>query len=130
MARLDNIKRGRLSDAEIEVMHQLVAGMRKPTPGKVARMMNRHPATIQWRMMLAGLWDRQLRYSPTPSYRRNGRTIWRFDGAEDRLLEQLRTEGLSVTAIAERLNASFHRDRNGHSVDVRLKMLAAYREAA
>jgi IS30 family transposase len=129
MERFASIKRGRMSDGEIETMRHIVAGMRKPTPGKVARLLNRHPATIQWQMMLAGLWQRERRYGPNPSYQRGGRTIFHFDVAEDRRLEELRVAGHSIAAIARQLNAEFDRKRSAHSVDVRLKMLAAYEEA-
>jgi IS30 family transposase len=127
---LPNIKRGRLTADEIEVLRTLAEQMRSPTPGKVARIMNRHPATIQWQMICAGLIRRERHYGPRPSYQRRGRTIFHFDAAEDRRLEELRVDGLSVAAIAEKLNAEFGRNRTGHSVDVRLKMLAAYAEPA
>ena len=127
--RLPNIKRGPLAPAEIEEITRLATSMKNPTPGKIARALNRHPATIQWQMMLAGVLERRVTYRGPASYMRNGRLIWRFDAAEDASLEQLRVQGLSVCDIAPKLNAEFGRNRTAHSVHVRLVMLGAYDEA-
>lgn len=125
-----SIKRGRLSDAELAEIVRLATTMTNPTPASIARKLNRHPSTVSWQLIKAGLRGRpRAQGGRGLSYVRNGRRVHRFDDAEDRRLEALRESGMGFTGIAQKLNAEFGRNRTAHAVHVRLTMLAAYAEA-
>jgi hypothetical protein len=107
--------------AEIE---RLATTMAKPTPGKIARAINRHPATVKWYMLTHGLID----HAPgrlAQAYNRNGRTVYPYTEEHDRRLLELRTAGKVFREIGETLTAEFGIERDAHSVQVRNVLLSA-----
>lgn len=120
------IKRGPMTDAERAEIDRLAQTLKNPKPGEVARRLNRHVATVCWYMMNKGYLRRRLIYSNTPPYKRRGRTVYRYTEPEDRRIIALRIEGMDARQIAEIVSSEFGRPRTGHSIDVRLKILAAY----
>lgn len=126
----DTLQRGRMSQAEVERLVHLATTMSEPTPGKIATKLNRHAATVAWQMIRRGLIRRPVSYPKHRTFVRNGRVCHRFDAAEDARLSELRAAGLAFRGIAQKLNAEFGRNRNRHSVSVRLEMLAAYEGAS
>lgn len=120
------IIRGKMPPEAHAEIERLATTMAKPTPGKIARAINRHPATVKWYMLTHGLInERPGRLAQ--AYSRNGQTIYPYTEAQDiRLLEI--TAGnpqASRRVIAEMMTAEFGIPRNSHSVSVRLVLLAA-----
>lgn len=103
---------------------ELAESMKKPTPGKIARAINRHPATVNWFMLTRGLIERKARHAPH-AYQRNGKTIHPYNAEQDKRLEALRAENKPFREIAEILTAEFGIVRTAHSVQVRLVQLTA-----
>lgn len=116
------IKRGRMSIEEKKNVETVINSMRQPTPGKVARRVNRHPATINWYMLTHGHIERKCGHAPRP-YCRNGKMIYPYTAEQDARIEQLRTEGKSFREIAETLTIEFGIERSAHSIQVRLVQL-------
>jgi hypothetical protein len=121
---LPNISRGRMTSADKAEIERLATTMSKPTPGKIAAKINRHPSTVNWFMLTRGLIERKPGRAPRV-YTRNGVTVHPYTEEHDAFLEQLRSEGLKFRAIAERVTEMFGICRNQHSVQVRLVQLAA-----
>jgi hypothetical protein len=126
IGRFPNIVRGRLSADERAQIEKLATSMRAPTPGKIARKLNRHPATVKWYMLTHGL----IEQKPGRAARvhvRNGRTIHPYSPEHDARLLALRTllPDAPYRVVAERLTTSFGIERDAHSVQVRLALLAA-----
>lgn len=124
------IKRGPMSEAEHAEIERIAASLKRPTPGAIARRVNRHIGTVTWYMITHGLVERTLKYGRTEPYERGGRKIYPFCAAQDARLLELRTAGKLSGEIARLMTAEFGRPRNAHSVLVRLTMLAAYAEAS
>lgn len=122
--RLPNIARGRMTEADKDEIVRLAETMKKPTPGKIASAINRHPATVNWFMLTRGLVERKAGHAPSP-YTRNGKTIYPYSDEQDAFIQQLRIEQLSFKEIASRVTETFGIYRNHHSVQVRLVQLAA-----
>lgn len=122
-------KLGRMSPAEHEKIEELALEMKKPTAGKIARAMGRHPATVNWHMLRNGLIER------TPNllggtYQRNGQTVHPYIKAHDARLLDLRTDKpgqprKTYREIGEILTQEFGIERDAHSVQVRMTLLAA-----
>jgi hypothetical protein len=118
------LKRGRLNADDHSEIERLCASMKKPTPSKVARRMNRHVDTIRWYMLTHGLITRKPGRAPRP-YKRNGRMIYPYAPEHDARITELRATNLTVKAIAETITREFGIARDGHSVSVRLVQLSA-----
>jgi hypothetical protein len=123
---MKGIKRGPLTDAERSDIERLVSTLKKPTAANVARRLNRHPATVAWFMITRGLIERPVLYGRAAYTRRDGIQVTPYAPEHDRRIVELRTQGKKVRQIAEAISHEFGIIRTGHSVDVRLKMLAAY----
>lgn len=119
-----NIIRGRMTPADKAEIERLATTMIKPTAGKIARKINRHPATVNWFMLTHGLVDR-IPGRAARAYERNGRTVHPYTAEHDAFIEDLRGQGLVYREIAQRVTAEFGIPRNLHSVQVRLVQLAA-----
>jgi hypothetical protein len=124
MAKLPDIKRGRMTQDDKNKIVELAETMAKPTPGKIARKINRHPATVNWFMLTRGLIERTPRHAPAP-YQRAGKTIYPYSDEQDARLEALRVEQRPFREIAEILTREFKIERTAHSVQVRLVQLTA-----
>lgn len=122
--KLPNIRRGRMTDEDKAKIVDLAETMKNPTPGKIARAINRHPATVCWFMLTRGLIERPARHAPAP-YQRNGQMIYPYSAKQDARLEELRVEGKVFREIAETLTKEFGIERTAHSVQVRLVQLTA-----
>lgn len=118
--------RGRLTDAEIAQIDELVDSGREITASGVARRLNRCHGTIYWHMMNRGYLEHTISYANTEPYQRKGRWVYPWTQPEDKRLTDLRVEGLGYAEIAEVVVREFGRPRTGHSVYVRLSMLAAF----
>lgn len=119
-----NIIRGKMTDADRAEIERLAATMKKPTPGKIARAINRHPATVNWFMLTRGLIERKVGRAARP-YQRNGVTVHPYSEAHDVFIEAHRSLGKTYREVAELVTAEFGIARNLHSVQVRLVQLAA-----
>ncbi|WP_375782857.1 hypothetical protein ACE10Z_23370 [Bradyrhizobium sp. Pha-3] len=106
---------------EIERLAQTMA---KPTPGKIAAKLNRHPATVNWYMLRHGLVTRKPRRAPRP-YVRDGKTVHPYSPEHDARIEALRAEGLVFREIGEIVTREFGIERDAHSVQVRITQLSA-----
>lgn len=120
----DGIKRGRMSPEEKLLIAHLCETMKDPTPGKVARKLNRHIATVTWHMLTRGLLERPVGRIPH-AYQRNGQTIHPYAVEHDAFIEDARSQGKKFKEIGELLTAKFGIPRTGHSVQVRIVQLAA-----
>jgi hypothetical protein len=90
--------------------------------GPIARALRRHQATVSWYMYQQG-----MRIAPpcpevARSWMRGSKVCWTYDRKEEQRAIALRKEGKTFMEIADILNAEFNRDRNWHSVHVRLVM--------
>jgi hypothetical protein len=119
-----DIIRGRMTDADRAEIERLAASMTNPTPGKIARKIKRHVATVNWYMLTHGLIERKPGRAPR-SYTRNGFTIHPYSPEHDARLEELRTSGKVWREVAETLTREFGIKRTAHSVQVRMIQLAA-----
>lgn len=118
------IKRGRMSPEEKKELERVICSMKKPTPGKVAVKVNRHPATVNWYMLTHGHITRKPGRAPGP-YQRYGKTVYPWSEEHDEFILDLRTQGVNKQEIGRRVTAKFGIERNHHQVDVRLRLLAA-----
>ena len=123
-ARPDN-RRG-LSDADRAAIERYCSTMTKPKPGKIAQKIGRDVGTVAWFMITNGLIDRQIKYGGPASYIQGGKVVFRYTEEQDKRIVALRREGKNPRQIAELVTSEFGIARTGHSIDVRLKMLAAY----
>lgn len=121
-------KRGLMSAEEKREIERLAAAMRNPTPGKIARKMNRHPATVNWYMLTHGLIERKPGRA-SRQYQRNGKTIYPYSEEHDAAIETHRITGKTYQEIAEAITAQFGIHRSAHSVQVRMVQLAATPES-
>lgn len=121
---LPNIIRGRMTEADKLEIERLATTMSKPTAGKIAHRINRHPATVKWFMLTRGLVDRKPGRAPH-AYVRNGKTIHPYTEEHDAFIEAKRVDGLPFKVIAAELTEAFGLHRTGHSVQVRLVQLTA-----
>jgi hypothetical protein len=94
---------------------------------RIARAIEKHPATVQWFMYRSGL--RAPAYRGTDPYFRNGRMIVPFTPEHDAFIEALRVQGYGLSKIAEMATKRFGHERSPHTINCRLVMLAA-REVA
>jgi hypothetical protein len=129
-----NIRRGRLSEDEKATIAALAE--RHPNPYRIAGILNRHPATINWHMLTNGLLCRKPQYLAR-SYVRGGRTVHPWEPRHDVrllavLLECERTAASALAAYrstAAQLTEEFGIFRDHHSVRVRATILAAAEDA-
>lgn len=125
--KLDHpVRPGGLGEDDHERIYDL-STRRGWKPGRIAREIEKHPATVQWFMYREGLiapTGRQF----TP-YLRNGKLVAPFTREEDAFIQALRVQDYGTTKIAELTSKRFGHTRGVHSVHVRLTMLAA-REGA
>ncbi|RWO37275.1 MAG: hypothetical protein EOS11_28730 [Mesorhizobium sp.] len=119
------VKPGGLSASDHERIHELAARGWKSS--RIAREIEKHPATVQWFMYRSGL--KAPEYRNGEPYVRNGRTVTPFSPREDEFIESLRADGIGHREIAKRVNAMFATERSCHTIQCRLIMLAA-REVA
>jgi hypothetical protein len=128
----DEIVRGHLTAEEKKQIHHFAEIWKNPIPGRIARRLKRHPATIAWYMIRHGLIQRTVKYHTRLTMRgRNGATRHAWTPAQDQRLLQLRREGRGprprpYRAIGEILTREFGVPRNAHNCQVRAVMLAAY----
>jgi hypothetical protein len=113
-----------MTDDDRQRIEQLAATLAKPTPGKIARKIQRHPATVNWYMLTHGLIERKPGRAAGP-YQRNGKTIYPYTEAHDARLTELRIAGKVWREIGEILTREFGIERDAHSVQVRNAQLAA-----
>jgi hypothetical protein len=118
--------RRHLSNAEKQRIEDLAQRRPGIKAGTVARILERDEGTIHWHMMNRGMLHKVLRYGRKEPYMRGNIKCWPWTRDEDLRALQLRVEGLRPGQIAPILNAEFGKTRSEHTVDVRLKMLAAY----
>jgi len=119
--------RGRLTDADRARIHELAE--RGLKAGRIARIIKRHPSTVQWFMYSQGLSAPASVEKPF-SYVRNGRTVHRFTSHEDAFIEALRIQDYSYEEIARNASKRFGTERSAHVVKCRLIMLASREDAA
>lgn len=117
-------KRGKMCAEDKAEIERLAATMKKPTPGKIAAMVDRHPATVNWYMLTRGLITRKPGRAPH-AYVRNGKTIHPYTDEHDARIEALRVEGKVYREIGEIVTREFGIERNAHSVQVRIVQLSA-----
>jgi hypothetical protein len=115
-----------LSDDDRAAIERFCSTMAKPKPGKIAQKIGRDVGTVAWYMITNGLIDRKISYGGPASYTQGGKTVFRYTEAHDKMIVALRREGKKVREIAAAVTSEFGIERTGHSIDVRLKMLAAY----
>ena len=119
------MKSGRLSPAERAEIEQLAdRGLRA---GQIAIRMDRHSNTIGFLMSVTGL---RICSDRTFAYQRRGRPVRSFSPDEDALIEALRCQAYTYQQIASVCGARFGHARTAATIGIRLKMLAARREAA
>lgn len=118
-------KRGRMTDDERAEIERLAEALRKPTPGAIARRLNRHPATIKWYMLRHGLLTLTPRTIPRAYTTRAGITRYPWSPEQDARLTELLREGKNYRQAGEVLTAEFGVPRNTHNCQVRAVMLAA-----
>jgi hypothetical protein len=123
-----NVKRGRMTAKEKAEIERLASVMKKPTPGRIAAKLNRHPATVNWFMLSRGLIERKAGRAPR-AYSRAGNTVYPYSTEHDARIEALRVEGKSFREIGEIITREFGIRRSGHSVQVRLVQLTASPDA-
>lgn len=112
-----------MSQAERDKIEELAASMKKPTPGKIARQLQRHPATVNWYMLRNGLIERPVGHALKP-YMRNGVMVHPYTKEHDARLIELRKGGKTYREIGEILTAEFSIERDAHSTQVRMTQLA------
>lgn len=121
---LPNIRRGRMTAEDKAAIERMAVEMDKPTPGKIAAKINRHPATVNWYMLTRGLIERVPGRAHAP-YTRNGKTIHPYAPEHDEFIEDLRAQGKVFREIGELVTVKFGIKRDAHSVQVRIIQLAA-----
>lgn len=120
MARYTGTVTGRLSEAERDqIVHMAELGMRA---GHIARVLQRHPGTINFAMHALGVQKLTLRKF---NYKRNGREVRSFSREEDAWITALRIQGYSTTKIAMLATLRWGHPRNAATIGIRLKMLAS-----
>ena len=77
-------------------------------------------------MITHGLIERPLRYRDSPFVRSDGTVVHPYTRRHDERLVELRVHGKNPREIADIITQEFGIVRTGHSIDVRLKMLAAF----
>lgn len=122
---LDTIKRGALSQDELEQIDELAT--RGMGPGQIALKLNRHPGTVNYAMHRLG--HRKLTRRSV-SYVRNGVEVKSFSAEEDAFVQALRCQDFTTTEIAELATKRFGHRRSPHTINIRLVMLASAAEAA
>jgi hypothetical protein len=98
------------------------------TPSRIARRLQKHPATVYWFMLTKALVAPKRQNHK--SYQRGGRTVRPFSPDEDVFITALRVQEFSFQSIADAVNKRFATERSAHGIHVRLVMLAAKEEAA
>lgn len=117
-----------MSAEERKQIDELAARMVKPSAGKIAQKLQRHPATVKWYMLRNGLIERSPGHASKP-YMRNGAMVYPYAPEHDRRLIELRTDKpgrsrLTYREIGEILTREFSIKRDAHSVQVRMTQLA------
>lgn len=123
-----NAKRGRLLPEERLEIERLAGELKNPKPWTIAKMMNRHPATINWYMLTHGLIERPAGGRARKVYERNGQTIHPYSRQHDVAIETMRIANKTYQEIADTITAEFGITRSAHSVQVRMQLLAAVAE--
>jgi hypothetical protein len=116
---LSGIKRGRLSEGELERVTSLAE--RGFKSGRIAQLLNRHPATVNYAMHRLGLRTVMLREF---DYIRNGVRVKSFSRDEDALIVALRVQSYPVETIAKVVSKRFGHPRTAHTVNIRLVLLS------
>lgn len=115
-----------LTDADRAEIERPCSTMTKPTPGKISNKIGRDVGTVAWFMITHGLIERKIQYGGPTSYVQGGKVVFRYTEEHDRKIVAMRRHGKNVREIAATVTAEFGIARTPHSIDVRLKMLAAY----
>lgn len=120
MSRYRGTVTGRLTDAERDqIVHMAELGMRAT---QIARVLQRHPGTINFAMHALGVARLTLRRCKP--YNRNGREVHSFSADEDAWITALRIQGYSTPKIATLATLRWGHPRNAATIGIRLKMLA------
>lgn len=116
---------GRLTAQERQRIEDLaLAGT---PPARIARKLNRRPATIHFHMATQGLKPIKL-YGCADYTTRGGRKVKHFTSEEDAYITARRLEGLSLPKIARLATERFQHPRTHSTIGTRLRMLAASEE--
>lgn len=117
---------GGLSVSDHERIHELAGRGWKSS--RIAREIEKHPATVQWFMYRSGL--KAPAYGRTKSSFRNGREVKPFSPEEDAFITALRLQNYGPKKIADLATNRFGHPRSNHTIACRLVMLAAREDAA
>jgi hypothetical protein len=93
---------------------------------RIARAIEKHPATVHWFMVSQGL---AACGNGGRRCRRNGRQALPFEADEDAFIVALRLDGLQPAAIAQRATERFGHLRSRHTIYNRLVRVAAREDA-
>jgi IS30 family transposase len=116
------VRPGGLSEADREQIFALAdKGMKC---GPIARRIEKHPATVRWFMYRNGL-AQPVRRKSIPTAHPDARGRKGYSPEEDAALLEMRSAGIDLRVIAERMTERFGHRRTRHGVEVRLIMLAA-----
>jgi len=111
-----------MTDADRQRIEQLAE--KNFSVGRIARLIGRHPSTVNWFMYCNGLRAPKKLEKPI-TYMRGGVRVHRFTDEEDTFIEALRIQDFTPEEIARHAAARFGTERKHHSIRCRLKMLAA-----
>lgn len=117
-----------LSDDQKRRIAELFVKLKNPSPAAIARRVGRNPKTVRWHMLTHGMYSKAPRRGPGAHQRtRNGAIymIHPWEEAHDTFIQAQRASGLSCAKVAAAVTAQFGIERKGHSVRVRLVLLAA-----
>jgi len=121
-----DVRPGGLAEEDHQRIFDLAARGWKPT--RIAREIEKHPATVYWFMIRNSLATPGATKFKT--YIRNGKPVVPYSPEEDAFIVALRVQDYSLAEIARLAASRFGTNRKMHSVQVRLIMLAARDEAA
>ena len=120
------VKPGGLSAADHERIISLAPSL---SSGQIAQKLGKHPGTVAWFMYRQGLKGRRSTRVLKPYYRK-GVLVRPFCADEDKFIEEARSAGDGLSAIAAAIRLRFGYERAIHSIHNRLTMLASYEEAS
>lgn len=120
----ERVKRGRFSSEERELVAQLVdEGL---SAKQIALRLNRLPASVNGQIALQSLRPPANRAF---CYVRKGVTVRSFSAEEDAYITALRVQSFNMTKIAELCSKRFGYARKHHTINMRLRQLAAREDA-
>lgn len=120
---LAGIRRGPFSNDERQAVADLVD--RGLTCGQIAQKLNRHPGSVSGQIALQSLRPPKKR---SFCYLRGGVEVRSFSGEEDAFITALRVQNFSISEIAGLCSKRFGHTRRPHTINMRLRQLAAQDE--